>query len=1097
MDRVPENQGENAIFRKHHVSHLRKIVEPQALRNLVKKAYEEGIHPGTRKYVAWMQLETKSNPAKTEEMIEVVIAYADKRAKEGLKLVGAKTSNVGGDKPVCNKWSMGTCRKGSNCKYKHTGAAGAGAHAAAPSGNQSNGGGGPKPTRRARCRQDEAGQKCPRGQNCPYEHKNHSINPPNKPKPKVKSRPNRTGDKTGCDVCGGQGHIKWRCDKLKKHGAELKNLIGYNGDVRWFTKKENSAKSRDLFKTKGWLCAAPKRVYKDETKVLPFELRDNWLDTGYCWIGHGKHSIRIRMYVDMGSTCSFSTIKLFDKLKVMAKEGTLGAARVANEVAPVEADAFNGAKVKMKKWMQLPVRAENVAGTLTTVVGQYVSFCRKSSENVLVAGRGLARALGYVDPEEQRALARTIGVSEEQVFDEGVKPRTYVLSKETQATIEANRLLAEKRATIVGEGRMFMGSGAWKARETTVYVKEPLLKTSYITTAALNRAGPDSFTNIKGTMPRSEFAANQHGALAAWLGDGQRYCATDEVTQVTRMDVIRVLREMTPMTRIGNVTFRVIRSTENRCVLGRDCMKLLALQDEDMPDPLQSDIDYDEEAEVDNFLEAAFDRAELDGLPRQHEQLYRKLILERFKHVFRLRLGKDKPANFAPMVVKLKRDAVLKPGYKIPFNLSPAEKDQLKKELDVNRAMGVVGKADMYDVLHSLLTVRKPSGGARWVITCITANDITLEFSMPSADNVTDQQKRMKNALYFFVADLVKGYWQIALAKESQHLYCFDTPWGPMKYLRAPMGGIATAPYFDMCMMEMLKGADLYQNGVEMVHDDHTGHSNTIVGPSGGNSHYALLERYLKTVSEHGVCLSPKKFTLFAKEADFGGVLHGHGGIKPNPIRYQAVIDQPDPELVSDVYSGISAIGWSRSFIPNFAVLEHPLRAFVMKQLGAGKKSLNRAKRINLKDCGWTPQLKAAYARLRLALIHSIKRAYRDPDKIPCLIWDASKYAWSYTITQVAPEELAKPWEEQQHEILVTRSGIFKNAETRWDIGCKEAYPPWRAIKKDAQFLHGKFGFVAIGDHRNITHVQVRRKRPASVGPASPRDRHLTHLGVS
>ena len=52
----------------------------------------------------------------------------------------------------------------------------------------------------------------------------------------------------------------------------------------------------------------------------------------------------------------------------------------------------------------------------------------------------------------------------------------------------------------------------------------------------------------------------------------------------------------------------------------------------------------------------------------------------------------------------------------------------------------------------------------RWVITCITANDITLAFSMPAADNVTDQQKRMKGALYFFIADLVKGYWQIALA---------------------------------------------------------------------------------------------------------------------------------------------------------------------------------------------------------------------------------------------------------------------------------------------------------------------------------------------
>ena len=289
---------------------------------------------------------------------------------------------------------------------------------------------------------------------------------------------------------------------------------------------------------------------------MPFELKDSWLDAGYCWIGHGKHAVRLRMYVDMGSTVTFSTIKIWDKFKNMAKNGTLGAARVANEVGAIEADLADAKKVKMKRWMQLPIRAENVAGTPTTVVGQYVSFIRNSKENVLVAGRGLARALGYVDPEEQRALARTVGHSQDQVWDDGLPPRTYVLSTETKEKIKANRILAEKRATIVAEGKIYMGSGGFKARETTQFVKEPLLKTSYITTGALNRAGPDSFKVIKGAPPRSEFASNQHGALAAWLEEGQPYSSTDKVSQLVDMDVVRVLREMTPMTRLPNVRLR-------------------------------------------------------------------------------------------------------------------------------------------------------------------------------------------------------------------------------------------------------------------------------------------------------------------------------------------------------------------------------------------------------------------------------------------------------------------------------------------------------------------------------------------------------------
>ena len=203
-------------------------------------------------------------------------------------------------------------------------------------------------------------------------------------------------------------------------------------------------------------------------------------------------------------------------------------------------------------------------------------------------------------------------------------------------------------------------------------------------------------------------------------------------------------------------------------------------------------------------------------------------------------------------------------------------------------------------------------------------------------------------------------------------------------------------------------------------------------------------------------------------------------------------MDQTDPKTVGDVYNCMSAVGWSRSFIPNFAVVEQPVRSFVMKHLGTGRKTKRRADNIKLATCAdWDGEMKANFARLRLSVVHSVKRAYRDYTKVSCLFWDASKYAWSYTITQCDPEELAKPWDQQQHEILVTRSGLFKGSQLRWHIGCKEAYPAWRATQKDAQFLHGKFPWIAAGDHRNITYVQRRQKRPANLNRAS-RDR-LNH----
>ena len=407
--------------------------------------------------------------------------------------------------------------------------------------------------------------------------------------------------------------------------------------------------------------------------------------------------------------------------------------------------------------------------------------------------------------------------------------------------------------------------------------------------------------------------------------------------------------------------------------------------------------------------------------------------------------------------------------------------------------MGVLGDAPMGSTLHGLLTVKKANGGYRWVITCVTANDITVDFHWFQPDNANEQQSRMKGAKYFWLADLTKGFWQIRLHPNSRWLFCFATPFGAKQYLRAPMGSKATAPFFDMCMAKILDAAGLLRKGVEMVHDDHAGFASVVYDDDPeGRSHFHLLRRYLKMCSEHRLRLSPKKFTLFSKEADIAGLLHKEGGLRPNPPRYQAIVDQTDPTTVGDVYNCMSAVGWSRSFIPNFAVLEQPIRSFVMKHLGTGRKTKRRADNIRLANCtDWDDRMKANFARLRLSVVQSIKRAYRDYTKVSCLFWDASKFAWSYTITQCAPEELAKPWDMQQHEILVTRSGLFKGAQMRWHIGCKEAYPAWRATQKDANFLHGRFPWIAAGDHRNITYVQRRHKRPPNLGRAS-RDR-LNH----
>ena len=165
------------------------------------------------------------------------------------------------------------------------------------------------------------------------------------------------------------------------------------------------------------------------------------------------------------------------------------------------------------------------------------------------------------------------------------------------------------------------------------------------------------------------------------------------------------------------------------------------------------------------------------------------------------------------------------------------------------------------------------------------------------------------------------------------------------------MGCKVTAQYFDMCLHHMLQDAGLLHKGVEQVHDDHGGGAKVIYDDDPeGRSHFHLLRRYLKACSERRVRISPKKLVLFDTQVDLGGVLHMEGGMKPCPSRYQAILDEPEPEWVDQVYKVMCALGWNRSFIPNFAVLEHPIRVLVMSKLGASKKMPRRSKKFKLEN---------------------------------------------------------------------------------------------------------------------------------------------------
>ena len=149
---------------------------------------------------------------------------------------------------------------------------------------------------------------------------------------------------------------------------------------------------------------------------------------------------------------------------------------------------------------------------------------------------------------------------------------------------------------------------------------------------------------------------------------------------------------------------------------------------------------------------------------------------------------------------------------------------------------------------------------------------------------------------------------------------------------------------------------------------------------------------------------------------------------------------------------------------------------------------MRAARKISLREAGWSNIQQDAWERIRASLRETILSTYRDRRKRACLFTDASSTGWAYVITQCDPGELLKPWETQKHECLAVNSGKFRDSQCGWGMPCKEAYPIRRAVERHRHLLMGDIPFASVNDHKSLTHVFDTPTR-ASVISVAARDR--------
>lgn len=312
-------------------------------------------------------------------------------------------------------------------------------------------------------------------------------------------------------------------------------------------------------------------------------------------------------------------------------------------------------------------------------------------------------------------------------------------------------------------------------------------------------------------------------------------------------------------------------------------------------------------------------------------------------------------------------------------------------------------------------------------------NDVLEDDKFPIA-SINEILDGMKGARVYSTLDLNQGYFQVGLKKWCRGITAFSTSDGHFQMKKLPMG-IKTAPaIFSRIMQTILQS--LIGKICFVYLDD------IIIYSKDMETHEKDIRTVLSKLEEVGLTVKPQKCKFFQKEVSYLGYIISEEGLKPDPSKFQVILDWPTPSNSKEVQSFLGLVGYFRRFIKDYAKIAVPLT------------------RLTRKDTkfDWTEECAQAFEEMKRLVTNPPLLAYPDFDTKFILQTDASDYA----IGAVLLNQDRKPI----HFI----SRILKGYEINYHITDKELLAIVWAVKHLNNYLFGQ-KFTVETDHKALEYL--------------------------
>ena len=294
-------------------------------------------------------------------------------------------------------------------------------------------------------------------------------------------------------------------------------------------------------------------------------------------------------------------------------------------------------------------------------------------------------------------------------------------------------------------------------------------------------------------------------------------------------------------------------------------------------------------------------------------------VLTKYKECFATEDGKLGLASNIEHHIELKDDKKITyvPSYRLPQK----HIIEIEKQVEQLKRDGIVANSTSpYN--SPLLIVPKKGGTWRLVVDYRKINENTVPDRFPT-HNVEDVLCSFGSNRFFSSLDLLKGYWQIAMAKDSRELTAFSTARGHYEWTRMPFG-LRNAPTTFARLVKAVFG-DLVGSVLEVYMDDLVIASKTL------EEHLEKLEIVLGRIREHNLKIKITKCDFFKSQLQYLGFVVSQDGLKVVQAKAEAIAQFPVPKSVKNLQTFLGMCGYYRKFIFRFSTIAAPLTDLLKK----------------------------------------------------------------------------------------------------------------------------------------------------------------------